>query len=221
MTGRLLVEAAAVLFDNDGVLVRSHPQTEEAWTTLAAEFDIELGRLLTEGMGVRAEDTLARLVEPERVDAAIERLADLEVGLAPLTEAMPGADRLLRALPSDRWTVVTSACRRLAEARWRGAGLPLPDRSVTAEDVLRGKPNPEPFLTGAERLGVDPTDCVVFEDSPSGGLAAMEAGARVVAVGRQRWPDEVKPLARVDDLTGLVAAAGAGAGDDGLTLRLA
>ncbi len=195
----------AVLFDNDGVLVDSHAQTERAWGRLAVEFELDIDTLLAELAGVRAVDTLGRHLDGPRLDAAVARLEDLEVELAPLTEAGPGAADLLERLPADRWTVVTSAARRLATARWEGAGLPIPPVAVTAEDVTRGKPDPEPFLIGAARLGVEPGRCLVLEDSPSGGAAARAAGAAVVAVGLQPWSTD--PDARIPDLTRLSVAA--------------
>ena len=200
----------AILFDNDGVLVDSHAQTEQAWRQLSAEFDLDVDTLLVELVGCRAADTLGRHLGGRELDAAVARLEDLEVGLADRTEAGAGAAELLDGLPTGRWTVVTSAARRLAEARWRGAGLPIPPVTVTAEDVTRGKPDPEPFLTGAARLGVDPSRCLVLEDSPSGGAAARAAGAMVIAVGPQTWA--LEPDARITDLTRLsVVGDGTGA----------
>ena len=79
-----------------------------------------------------------------------------------------GAARLLAALPSDRWAVVTSGTRRLATKRLQLAGLPVPEKLVSAEEVRLGKPDPAPFLRGAELLGLRPADCVVVEDAPSG-----------------------------------------------------
>src|SRR5882672_5974814 len=89
---------------------------------------------------------------------------------------------LLHALPSNRYAIVTSATRPLAEVRLRAAGLPIPERLVTARDVQRGKPNPDPYLRGAQLLGVPPAECVVIEDAPSGVRAGKAAGARVVAL---------------------------------------
>jgi sugar-phosphatase len=98
-------------------------------------------------------------------------------GVVPL----PGARELLSALPSDRWTIVTSCTRPLAEVRLRAAGLPIPERLVTSDDVKNGKPDPEPYLKGASLLGVSATDCVVVEDAPAGIRAGKAAGARVIA----------------------------------------
>ena len=109
-----------------------------------------------------------------------------------------GAIELLDALTLP-WTVVTSASLPLAVARWQGAGLRVPEQVVSAESVSRGKPDPQPYLAGAELLGVDPERVLVFEDAPAGGLAATAAGCTVVAVGDAAWP--IEPAARVPDLS--------------------
>lgn len=199
--GIVTLQADAILFDNDGVLVDSHPEVERAWRQLCSEFSLDAESLLPELIGVRAVDTLSRYLPPDGVAAAAERLEDIEVELAPQTRPMVGALELLAQLPGLPWTIVTSATRRLAEARWRGAGIAIPPRPVTAEDVTKGKPDPEPFLVGAERLGVDPARCVVFEDSPSGGAAGAAAGSTIVAVGSHRWLHE--PKVRVADLSAI------------------
>lgn len=204
----LILSCDAVLFDSDGVLVDSHQQVVESWTRLAAEFGLDIDRLLTELVGVRAVDTLARYLADGRLTAACDRLEDLEVETAGGTVPIAGAAELLGSLPAGRWTIVTSATRRLGTARWRGAGLPVPDRLVTADDVTAGKPDPQPFLAAAGVLGVDPARCVVFEDSASGGRAGLAAGAAVVAVGDQPWPFE--PAARVPDLRSVRVVPGEG-----------
>ena len=99
----------------------------------------------------------------------------------------------------DRYTQAETACRRaLALARWRSAGVPIPRVAITADDVSIGKPHPEPYLAAAGVLGVDPSRCLVFEDSPNGGEAARAAGAAVVAVGSRPWSFE--PALRISDL---------------------
>ena len=217
-TGELILRADAVLFDSDGVLVDSHVHVVECWTRLAAELGLDIDRLLAELVGVRAVDTLGRYLTGDRLVAACDRLEDLEVETAGGTVPIAGAASLLRSLPVGRWTIVTSATLRLGTARWRGAGLPVPDRLVTADDVTAGKPDPEPFLAAARVLGVDPARCLVFEDSASGGRAALAAGATVVAVGDQPWPFE--PAARVPDLRS-VRVVPAAAGGDAVTLAVA
>ncbi|MEM8922623.1 MAG: HAD-IA family hydrolase [Actinomycetota bacterium] len=220
MTDAKIVTIDGVLFDSDGVLVDSHVPVEQAWSTICERYGLDAERVLTELIGVRAADTLGRHLPADRVDEAVALLEDLEVETAPGTPTIVGAAELLAALDPDRWTIVTSASRRLARARWAGAGIPLPDRPpVTAEDVTEGKPSPEPFLTGAARLGIDPARCLVFEDSPSGGRAAVASGAVVVAVGRQAWP--VTPWARIDDLSAIEVVDDPSASAAGITVRVA
>ncbi|MGH1490316.1 MAG: HAD-IA family hydrolase [Acidimicrobiales bacterium] len=204
----MLIEADAILFDNDGVLVDSRREVERAWTQLANEFGLDAERLLIELIGRRSADTLGDYLPPERCRQAVDRLEDLEVEMASETRPLAGALELLEQLGEHRWTIATSAARRLANARWTGAGIAIPSQSITAEDVSNGKPDPEPFLAGARLLGVDPARCIVFEDSPSGGAAALAAGATAVAVGHIPWAFE--PAARVADLRSVRVIASGG-----------
>jgi len=192
------IEAKALLFDNDGVLVDSHAAGSLAWEQLCSEFGLDFAVVSAVFVGRRPEDTLAEFVEPDRLAAAIARLEDLEVEGAIDTPLIAGVATFLDQLGECPWAVVTSASRRLAEARWNAAGIHAP-ATITADDVSSGKPNPEPYLLGAQRLRVDPTECIVFEDSIAGGIAGSTAGAQVIAVGDLAWPDE--PLARIRDFT--------------------
>jgi len=117
-------------------------------------------------------DHEAEAREVERLE--IEDIADVV--------ALPGASHLSRAIPAHRWAIVTSATRALAEVRLRAAGLPVPRSLVTASDLQRGKPDPDPYLKGAEALRISPADCVVAEDAPSGVRSGKSAGARVLAL---------------------------------------
>ena len=190
----------SILFDSDGVLVDSHAHGRQAWSQISHEFgfvlDDEVFRSLA---GIRPADSLARFVNPSRLHEAVSRLEDLEVELAAVTPSIPGAPRLVSTIPDGRWAVVTSAGRRLGLARWTGADISLPRVVVAAEDVTKGKPDPEPYLSAARQLGVDNADCLVVEDSPGGGQAGFAAGAMVLAVGTQEWPS--RPTWRVPDLS--------------------
>jgi sugar-phosphatase len=84
-------------------------------------------------------------------------------------------------LPQKYWTIVTSATERLARSRLAFAGVPVPARIITADQVTNGKPHPEPYLRGAKILGLAPADCIVIEDSPSGSRAGHAAGCKVLA----------------------------------------
>jgi len=117
-------------------------------------------------------------LDPEDELKVIE---EIEVADNEGLTVLPGVLKLLSALPLDRWTVVTSATERLTRLRMAAGGIPVPERLVTADRVTRGKPHPEPFLSGAALLGVAPADCVVFEDSASGAQAGRRAGCTVVA----------------------------------------
>lgn len=193
----------ALLFDNDGVLVDSHSQVMQAWAELADEFGIDFDKLRTTLVGARSRDTLSKHLAEETLDRAVERLEVLEVELAAANAPLAGALELTNQLAEGPWAIVTSASRVLAEARWHGASIVKPRHTISADDVSRGKPDPEPFLAGAKALGVDPSRCVVFEDSAPGGEAGRAAGATVIAVGDQPWAFE--PEHRVNDLSQVTA----------------
>ena len=201
----MIISCEALLFDNDGVLVDSHAQVVHAWTRLCNEYGLDFVALESQILGARAIDSLSRLLEPAVAAEAVAKLEVYEIDLADQTKPVAGALDLLPTVPSERWTIVTSAPRPLAIARFSGAGIPYPSNIVCGDDVQRGKPDPEPYLAGAAKLGIDPANCVVFEDSPAGGAAAVAAGARVVAVGEVEW--HVEPIARVKDLRVVTAAA--------------
>lgn len=95
---------------------------------------------------------------------------------------VPGAHELIQRLPSGSWAVVTSGLRRIAAQRLRHVGLPIPGVLVCADDLQRGKPDPEGYLAAAARLGVTPAGCVVIEDTPAGIAAGRAAGMRTIAV---------------------------------------
>jgi mannitol-1-/sugar-/sorbitol-6-phosphatase len=179
--------AAGFLFDMDGTLVDSSRAVQRIWSRFALRHGLDLAALMPIVHGVRAVDTVRRLALPgldPEVEAAIiegEEIEDVD-GVV----AIPGAPAFLAALPAERWTVVTSASRALARARLGAAHLPLPDTSVTGEQVLRGKPAPECFLLGAQRLGFEPAECLAFEDSAAGIQAATAAGADLVVVASRQ-----------------------------------
>lgn len=212
MTSPIVLRADAILFDSDGVLVDSHQQVHVAWEAVASRFGLDWARLRAELVGVPARDTLARHLDGAALDDAVAQLEELEVEAATSTTPIPGAVDVTRSLPADTFAIVTSASRRLGHARWHAAGIVVPDVVVTADDVHRGKPDPEPFLTAAARLGLDPRRCVVFEDSDAGGTAARAAGAAVVAVGPTGWTSP--PSVRIPDLR----AVEVGRTGDALTL---
>ena len=172
--------AKGILFDSDGVLVDSHSAALEAWQQWSNEFAPHFVWDVPENAGRRAEDKVREQVAPHLFDEANHRINALEQESAHQTMPLGGAQELLTRLPADTWAVCTSANPLLARARLQAAGLPLPKALVTAADVEHGKPDPAPYLVGAERLGLDPCDCVVFEDAAAGVEAAIAAGVGLV-----------------------------------------
>lgn len=175
------ISCQAILFDMDGILISSIGSVERSWTRWARlrGIDPELARATAHGR--RAVETIARLRPDLDSDAELTVIEDIEVADNDGLTVLPGVLELLAKLPRNRWTVVTSATERLARLRLAAAGIPIPERMVTADQVTRGKPHPEPFLAGAALLGVEPAECVVFEDSSSGAEAGRAAGCTVVA----------------------------------------
>jgi len=175
--------AKAILFDMDGVLIDSAPAVERVWRKWALAHLLDPEAVIAQAHGRRSVETI-RAVAPH-MDAEREnvKVEQMEIEDKEGVAALPGALELLRSLPPDRFAIVTSATTPLAIARLGYAGLPIPPRLVTADDVLDGKPSPEPYLKGAARLGVAPCECVVFEDTPAGISSGHAAGMQVIAVG--------------------------------------
>jgi len=181
-----------VLFDMDGVLVDSTAAVARVWSVWAQKHGLDADTVVKIAHGRPSISTIRELLpgsDHEAEDREVERLEIEDVeGIA----ALPGAAELLRAIPSNKYPIVTSATRALAEVRLRAAGLPVPANLVTARDVQRGKPSPDPYLMGARILGVPPVECVVIEDSPSGVRAGKAAGARVVALRTTATDEELQ-----------------------------
>ena len=174
------------LFDLDGTLVNSQDAVMNSWITMANEAGIPL-EALAGHHGVPAEQTLRKVLadrEEAEIQKWIRRVTDLEISDIDGVHAVPGALELLAEL-NDRdipWTIVTSCTTDLAIARTRAGKIPMPANSVTFDQVTRGKPFPEPFILGADRLGM-PTDlCWAIEDAPGGVTSAKDAGCQVAAV---------------------------------------
>ena len=176
----MIHKASGLLFDNDGVLVDSHAAAGVAWSQWSRDFAPDFVWNLPENAGVRAEDLVRQLVPPELFEVANNHINELEQLSAHETVALGGAVELTTSLAAGTWTVCTSANRNLGRARLEAAGIPVPAELVAAEDVQRGKPFPDPYLLGAERLGFSANECVVFEDAAAGALAGRAAGVGLV-----------------------------------------
>lgn len=183
---------AAVLFDMDGLLV----DTEPVWTVAEQELAARLGgswsaELKAVIVGTRlqvAVPTILRWYGADAGPAAVARtsadlLARMAELLAEAVTLLPGVPELLAELRAARVPValVSSSYRLLVDAVLEHGVGPFAV-VVAGDEVVRGKPHPEPYLTAAARLGVDPARCVVLEDAPAGVASAEAAGCAIVAV---------------------------------------
>src|SRR6266478_6876363 len=174
---------SALLFDLDGVLVDSTPAVARVWHGWAVEHGFDPETVVRIAHGRPSRTTIREFLpgsdtDIDREDREVERreMEDLD-GVVLL----PGARQLLNILPPERWTIATSCTRPLAEVRLRAAGLPIPKTLITSSDVKIGKPDPEPYLKAAAKLGFAASDCIVVEDASAGVRAGKTAGARVIA----------------------------------------
>jgi sugar-phosphatase len=193
----------------DGVLVDSTPAVARVWTDWALKHGFGPNEVVRKAHGRPSLATIIELLPNGDHDAENREVERREIEDIADVVALPGALTLLQAIPQHRWAVVTSATRALAEVRLRVAGLPIPKHLVTASDLQRGKPFPDPYLKGAEILGIAPAECVVAEDAASGVRSGKAAGARVLALLTTSTEDELLSAGAdwiADDLSALTLA---------------
>ena len=172
---------SAILFDLDGVLLDSTRVVAEQYSRWALENGLDPAEVMKAAHGVRTLEVVQRVAPHLDAVAETRKIEDREA-VADGIVAIPGAVALLNTIPRGRWCVVTSGTRYLATTRMRRFGIPVPDILVTADDVRRGKPDPEPYRRGAELLKASPADCVVIEDAPAGIRSARSAGMKVISL---------------------------------------
>ena len=194
----------------DGVLLSSIGSVNRCWREWCRLTGVPNWESFEVPHGQRAID-IVRITRPEMdPQEGLKLIEDLEVEDMDDLQVLPGVADLLRSLPADRWAVVTSATRRLTIARMEAAGLPIPKNLVCAEDVVKGKPDPEPYRRGAELLGAAPADCIVVEDAPAGLGAGLAAGSRVLAVLGTHTREEMATATWIVDSLEHVRAAAIG-----------
>ena len=175
------VSAQALLFDMDGVLINSIPAVERVWSRWAEARGFNVHEVLRYAHGRPSIATLRDLLPNADHEAENRIIEQAEIDDVADIVPLPGVVDLLAALPPDRWAIVTSCTRALAEVRIRAAGLPIPGLFITSNDITHGKPHPEPYLKGALGLGFAPEQCIVVEDALAGIASGRNAGARVLA----------------------------------------
>jgi len=180
------IACRGLLFDMDGVLVDSTPAVARVWSCWADKHKLDPDWVVQQAHGRTSLASIQALLPHasssahQEEDQWMER-AEIE-DVADII-ALPGARELLTATPQEQLAVVTSATRPLAEARLRAAGLlDLIRHMVTASDIRRSKPDPEPYQKGAEALRLPAAECVVIEDASNGVRSGKAAGSRVLAV---------------------------------------
>jgi sugar-phosphatase len=203
----------AIIFDLDGVLVDSNAISERHWERWAAEHGIPYEEVAHNHHGRPTVEIIRDVAPHLDAEAEARKKEEPEAMDTDGLVAFDGAAMLIDALPDGQWAIATSGRYRTATARLAHTGLPQPDTLVTADDVKQGKPAPDPYRLAAEQLGVDPRECLVFEDAPAGVESAHRAGARVIAVATTNPPDALAAAdAVVDRLTEVtIASTGNGA----------
>ncbi|MEU5215427.1 HAD-IA family hydrolase [Streptomyces sp. NPDC020807] len=173
-----------VLFDVDGTLMDAVENQRRMWHRWAARYGLDGTEVYAVALRTRPVETFAAVAPGEDPDACLALLHELEDEdvRTGSYEAFAGAAELLAALPADRWALVTSNYEHRVRGRFARTGLPLPGLVVDAAAVTEGKPSPVPYLLAAERLGADPTECLVIEDAPSGVRSGLAAGMTVWTV---------------------------------------
>lgn len=194
------MECKGFLFDLDGTLVDSLPAVERSWINWALSWGVNPQDVLAFIHGKQAITSLRHFMEGESEETIQKEFLKLEQIEATDTEgvtALPGAHLLLSELNRQNipWAIVTSGSMPVASARHKAANLPEPEVFITAEQVKHGKPQPDAYLLGAERLGLAPEDCVVVEDAAAGVMAGLAAGCKVIAVNA---PDDTPGIENVD-----------------------
>ncbi len=182
MNESVCVETKGLLFDMDGVLISSIGSVVRSWRKWAKIYAIPNAESYVVPHGMRAIDIVKSLRPDIDPMEGLRVIEDMEIEDTEDLKVLPGVKSLLESLPPERWAIVTSATRRLMLGRLKVAGLPVPERIVSADEVERGKPDPEPYVRGAGLLGCRPEECVVVEDAPSGVGAGIAAGCRVLGV---------------------------------------
>jgi sugar-phosphatase len=177
----IVTRCSALLFDMDGVLIDSTPAVARVWHRWAVEHGLDPETVVRMAHGRPSRTTIRDLLPNSDIDHEDREVERREMEDLDGVVLLPGARELLNSLPQERWTIATSCTRPLAEVRLRVAGLPIPKTLTTSSEVKNGKPDPEPYLMAAAKLGFAASDCIVIEDAPAGVRAGKAAGARVIA----------------------------------------
>ncbi|MCE0494987.1 HAD-IA family hydrolase [Vibrio salinus] len=171
-----------IIFDMDGTLVNSKDAVEKAWSIWAGGHNIDVNKILAVSHGRPSDEVIREIMPHLDIKEEVAKLETIELENVESVRPICGVIKFLRQLQSEEWGIFTSAPRALAIKRLRAASIPVPDILVTVEDVANGKPHPEGYNLAANRLGVESSKCLVFEDADAGILSAINAGCDVIKV---------------------------------------
>lgn len=190
-----------LLIDMDGTLVDSTALVERVWGEFCERHGLDFDELIAFSHGRPTGATTHRFLDdPELAEREACDINEYEAKTTSGIVEIAGASEFVSGLDPHEWALVTSADKKLATARMAAAGVAVPSQCVFAEDIAKGKPDPEPYLLGAKKLGARPEDCVVLEDSAAGIESGLAAGMRVVVVGGHAAKDGTLP--RIPDFLG-------------------
>lgn len=212
------IQCEAAIFDVDGVLVDSTVVVERYWRNFARKHGLNPEKAILTAHGRRTEEAMRMLTPHIDVSEEAEKLVRNAAQDADGLRQMEGVASLISSLPNGRWAVATSGSRKTAEFRLKYAGITLPDVMITADDVNRGKPDPEVYIKASRKLGTLPEHCVVFEDSPAGVASGLAAGMRVIAVTTTHALQDLKTA---DFITHNLSAIDIVSDKNGLTVKIA
>jgi mannitol-1-/sugar-/sorbitol-6-phosphatase len=187
-----MIECGAILFDLDGTLADSAEAVSASWAAWASIHKLNADEVVAAAQGRRSIDTIRTFAPASNLMSEVARIEAIELSELMSVRPLPGSYEILAMLATDKWAVVTSGSRKLATARLEACAFPLPKVLISADDVGRGKPDPEGYLAAALRLDVMPEDCIVFEDAPAGVRAGQDAGCTVIALTTTHRPTDLR-----------------------------
>lgn len=184
----------AILFDLDGVLADSTAVVDRVWRVWADERGLDGDAIMDVAHGRPSAEIIRDFAPQLPVESEVELLEHREAEDLSGLAGIMGAAELVRSLPRTSWAVVTSGTTTVALPRLAAVGIPEPPVLITANDIVKGKPDPEGYLAAASRLGAPASRCIVIEDSPAGLQAARAARMRTIGVTTTFSSESLTPV---------------------------